>query len=115
MKTFCADMPLPIHLIDQINLLCTGPAAGCGRDEVVFDREATFPDGRRMVVQAVAPNEPDEEGAWTQGVLFDSAGIELGFTEPGDRLDGEYSVACDGAVYSVRVSTPSVLRSTPRP
>lgn len=74
----------------QLQSLIDGPATDCGRDECIFDREAVFSDGRRMAIQAVTTL--DASGGWTQGVLFSPEGGELGCTEPGDTLAGEYRV-----------------------
>lgn len=74
----------------QIESIIDGYAANCGRDECVFDREVVFEDGRRMAIQVVT--NLDGGGAWTQGVLFGAEGGELGCTEPGDKLAGEYRV-----------------------
>lgn len=67
---------------------------------VLFDREAVFADGHRMAIQVVSsPDEP----AWTQGVLFDANGAELGCTDVGESFLGEYSVLDGGTRYSVLV------------
>lgn len=78
---------------DKVQAIVDGPAMDCGRDECVFDREVVFDDGCRMAIQAVVNN--DLEGGWMQGVLFSPEGTELGCTDVGDRLAGEYSVAVD--------------------
>lgn len=99
-----ARIELPAAMIEKLERLCEGPAADCRRDECVFDREAVFLDGRRMAVQVIAPGEPEEYGCWTQGVLFDADGAELGCTEPGDTFAGEYCVDCDGVTYTATVA-----------
>ena len=45
----------------------------------------------------------ETELAWTQGVLFDDVGNELGYTEPGDTVEGEYSVYHENKIYTVIV------------
>jgi len=74
----------------QLESIIDGSATNCGRDECVFDKEVVFDDGRRMAIQVVA--NLDGSGAWTQGVLFGADGGELGCTEPGDGIAGEYRV-----------------------
>jgi hypothetical protein len=107
MDCFHETMIVPNDALDRLEELCRGPAVGCGRDETIFDREATFDDGCRMAIQVVAPNEPETESCWTQGVLFNPAGVELGFTEPGDSVGGEYRVETDDGIYTVGVEDGS--------
>lgn len=106
MNAYHETMPLPADTIERLEELCRGPATGCGSDETVFDHEVTFDDGCRMAIQVVAPNDP-AESCWTQGVLFDANGAELGCTEPGDTFAGVYVVECDGDSYTVRVTDDS--------
>lgn len=109
MDVYHKTLTLPAGTIDRLEQLCRGPATDCGSDETVFDHEVTFDDGRRMAIQVVAPNDP-AESCWTQGVLFEAGGAELGCTEPGDAFAGDYEVCCDGNVYSVRVAEDSMER-----
>ena len=76
----------------RLQALLDGPATDCGRDECIFDREVVFSDGRRMAIQVIAPNAVETDSCWCQGVLFGPEGAELGCTEPGDTLTGEYRV-----------------------
>jgi len=73
-------------------LVLKKPPTGCGRGEVIFDEEVPFLDNHFMVVQVIASEEPDKEPCWTQGILFNVQGRECGFTEPGEKLLGEYRV-----------------------
>lgn len=107
MDCFHETMILPNDTLDRLEELCRGPATGCGRDETVFDREVTFDDGCRMAIQVVAPNEPETESCWTQGVLFDKGGAEIGLTEPGEGVGGEYRVETEGGFYTVVVTDGS--------
>lgn len=81
--------------LDALNELCEfdGEGGGC---EVYFDNEVVFDDGCRMAIQVCASSSDTHEEfpppAWTQGVLFSPEGSELGCTEVGDSLDGEYQV-----------------------
>jgi len=106
MNAYHETMTLPSDTIDRLEALCRGPAEDCRRDECVFDREVEFDDGLRMAIQVIASSEP-AEGCWTQGVLFDADGAELGCTEPDDTFAGKYVVECDGDSYTVRVTDDS--------
>ena len=59
---------------------------------VIFDKEVHFLDKHFMVIQVIASNNPNEEPAWTQGILFNEQGREAGMTEPGEELLDEYKV-----------------------
>ena len=107
MDGFHETMIVPNDTLDRLEELCRGPATGCGRDETIFDREVTFDDGCRMAIQVVAPNEPETESCWTQGVLFSPSGVELGCTEPGDGVGGQYRVETDDGIYTVSVEDGS--------
>ena len=107
MDGFHETMILPNDTLEKLEELCRGPATGCGRDETVFDREVKFDDGCRMAIQVVAPNEPETESCWTQGVLFSPSGVELGCTEPGDSVGGQYRVETDDGIYTVGVEDGS--------
>lgn len=102
MKVCRSEIAVPMGELSKLESLCDGPAADCGRDEIVFDKEATFPDGRRMAIQVIAPNDLSD-GCWTQGVLFDADGNELGATEVGECVAGEYIVDCDEFSYITTV------------
>jgi hypothetical protein len=107
MDGFHETMILPNDTLEKLEELCRGPATGCGRDETIFDREVTFDDGCRMAIQVVAPNEPETESCWTQGVLFSPSGVELGCTEPSDSVGGQYRVETDDGIYSLGVEDGS--------
>ena len=109
MNAYYETMPLPADTIDRVEKLCRGPATDCGSDETVFDREVTFDDGCRMAIQVVASNDP-AESCWTQGVLFDADGAELGCTEVSESLAGEYVVECDGQRYTATVERTPLRR-----
>ncbi len=83
---------------------CDKPLLACGRDEVIFDEEVTFFNGIRMAIQAISTNAPEIEPIWTQGVLFDQHGNELGCTEVGDQFSGEYGITHEGELYIVEVA-----------
>ncbi len=71
---------------------CQEPPMDCGRGEPVFDEEVRFANGNRMAIQVIASENPNEESCWTQGVVFDKKGNELGCTDVGESFLGEYQV-----------------------
>jgi hypothetical protein len=84
-------------LADQLERWCENPPSGpattfMGRGNVVFDEEVHFLDKHFMVVQVVASEEPDKEPCWTQGILFNEQGREVGMTDVGEEFLGEYQV-----------------------
>lgn len=102
---FQKSLKVPVEVAEQMEALVATPNDELDRDEAVFDREVMFDDGKRMVIQVVAPNEPEEESCWTQGVLFSPEGNELGVTDVGESFLGEYSVFHGEDEYEVTVET----------
>ncbi|MAH32737.1 MAG: hypothetical protein CMG78_12150 [Marinobacter sp.] len=90
-------------LANKLEKLCQEPPGDCGRDEVVFDQEVKFNNRNRMAIQVIASNDPDDEPCWTQGVVFDPMGNELGCTEVGDTFVGEFIVHVDDDEYVTNV------------
>jgi hypothetical protein len=84
--------------------LCSTPHSDIEKDKVIYDNEYQFPNHYRMVVQVVSPLSPAEESCWTQGVLFDENGNELGSTDVGESFGGEYCVSYEGQDYVVTVA-----------
>jgi len=107
MNAYHETLTLPADTIDRLEALCRGPAVDCGRDETIFDREVRFDDGCRMAIQVVAPNAVETDSCWTQGVLFDAEGHELGCTEVGESVAGSYEIEHDGNNYEVDVMDDS--------
>lgn len=107
MDCFHETMTVPNDTIDRLETLCSGPAVGCGRDETVFDMTVGFDDGCRMAIQVVAPSDVESESCWTQGVLFDPDGHEIGCTDVGDTFAGEYRVETQDGFYTVAVTDGS--------
>jgi hypothetical protein len=68
------------------------PNSTLPKDEAIFDEEVVFDDGKRMAIQVVTTTNPGEESCWSQGVLFSQSGQELGCTDVGESLLGEYEV-----------------------
>jgi hypothetical protein len=95
---------------EQLEHFCHEAPGSCGRDEPIFDEEVVFDNGKRMAIQVIASTEPDKEPCWTQGVVFDSMGNEMGCTDVGDSFLGEYSVfdGEDEYVVDVVKASPAV-------
>lgn len=87
----------------QLEAFCLTPPCDCGRGEVLFDQEMVFSNGIRMAIQVIASEEPNEESCWTQGVLFDQIGNELGCTNVGETFLGEYCIPFEKVDYVVNV------------
>lgn len=69
-----------------------------GRDEVLFCRTVDFGDVQ-MDIKVVN----SEDGPWTEGVLFQPSGDQLGCTEVGESFGGEYIVPDGEKEYCVIV------------
>jgi hypothetical protein len=104
MKDRKMEATLLVHaeLAKQLEKACSEGIDDCGRSEVIFDREVKFLNGNRMAIRVIAPEEKGE-CAWTEGVLFDPAGNELGCTHPGEDFLGEYIVFAGKEKYEVEV------------
>jgi len=89
--------------LTEFDRLCAEPAGDTGEGEVIFDEEFTFADGNRMAVQVVASLSPSTEPCWTQGVIFAPDGTELGCTDCGETLSGEFCVTIEDTDYVVNV------------
>jgi hypothetical protein len=86
-----------------------------GKGEVIFDESVAFPDGKVMDIQVVASLE--NEPCWTQGVLYEKGTDdfsnrpgcwgdclnEVGCTDCGESLLGEYHVLHDNTEYICEV------------
>jgi hypothetical protein len=107
MNAYHETIAMPADTLEKYEQLCRAPATDCGRDECIFDESVPIGDSMVMAIQVIACSEPEEGGCWTQGVLFDGNGAELGCTEPGDTFEGEYRVEHGGDVYEVRVTDDS--------
>ena len=102
---------------DDMVRLCSEVVDGVARDAIEFDEEMKFPNGFFMVIQVCASGTPTTEPAWTQGVLFDGRGNELGCTEVGESFGGEYCITKGSVDYIVTVKKGSerpVDRTVPK-
>lgn len=88
---------------EEMERLCREPNCNIERDCPQFDEEVTFPDGRRVAIQVVSPNDPASESCWTQGVLFDKNGTELACTDVGESFADEYCLPYGDDEYVVEV------------
>jgi hypothetical protein len=98
----CQQMWVTHRLVRELELALSKPITSNGKGEVIFDNEVVFPNGFRMAIQVIAA-ETKGDTAWTQGVLFDENGNELGNTDVGESFLGEYCVYYEGAEYTVNV------------
>jgi hypothetical protein len=94
-----ATLQVEKAIADQLEEACVNTLSDCARDEPLFDEEVVFENGNRMAIQVIASTEPDKEPAWTQGVVFDKVGNELGCTDVGESFLGEYFVFSDDDTY----------------
>ena len=111
--TYSGVMLVDARQAEALERFCHEPPGDCGRGECLFDVEYVFSNGNRMAIQVVASEEPDEEACWTQGVVFDLAGNEIGVTSPGDSFLGEYYVWVHEDEYVVNVITKEKTSGCP--
>lgn len=86
------QMLVDSDVASQMQMYCEESFSDYKKDGVEWDKEVTFSNGFRMAVQVCGPNDVGLEPCWTQGVLFDPNGNEVGCTPPGDDFLGEYMV-----------------------
>ena len=97
------ELVVALDRVQEMEAILTQPAASHRiRGYVAFDEEVVFGDRKRMAIQVIA-SESDDETGWSQGVLFDAAGHELGTTDVGESFLGEFTVADEGVNYTVKV------------
>lgn len=70
-------------------------------DEVLFDKEYKFDDGVRLALRICSSRTfyNDPSNIWTEGILFNRFGEEIGLTDVGDSVYGEYLFFVDGDEY----------------
>ncbi len=90
-------------VFDQMTRLCRNPDATLHHDDVVFDRDVMFPDGRWMAIQVCVCSQPEIDPCYAQGVLFSPEGHELNCTDCGDDFGGSFCVPYQGTDYIVDV------------
>lgn len=78
------------------------PDFEAGSDKVLFDREATFPDGMRVAIRLIASLHRDEY-PWAEAVAFDKHGNERGVSEVHETIFGEWCLNIDNKEYVVFV------------
>ena len=104
MKNF-KELQVEKSIAKEMEKICSRICRDVKKDGVEFDEEVVFEDGNRMAIQVCGPGDPSEETCWTQGVVFDSEGNELGCTDCGESFLGEYSVVIGDDEYVVNVVT----------
>lgn len=72
------------------------------RHESTLSLTAIFLDGRQMDIKC-CPGDKTPGSAWTEAVLFDEHGAELGCTEPCDEFFGLWQIVQEDVVYEVEV------------
>jgi hypothetical protein len=72
---------------------------GCS-DDNLFDGDVIFSNGHRAAVQTF---ESQGETAWTQCVIFDDEGYELGSSAVSECFLGEFSLTIGQNDYSINV------------
>lgn len=70
-------------------------------DEVLFDKEYKFDDGVRLALRICSSRSFYDEPyqTWTEGILFSPEGSEIGLTDVGDNVYGEYLFFVDNDEY----------------
>lgn len=89
------------NLANQMQEICDKADSSTKKDGTEFDHDVLFENNFNMAIQVIGAG--DEEPGWTQGVLFDTDGNEVGCTEVKDTFLGEYKVTLDGDDYIVNV------------
>jgi len=96
-----------LHTASVLERFCRIPPANYYHGEVLFDQEYKFLDGKKMVIQVIAPEDTPEdigdETAWTKGIMFDRDGNELGCTEARESFLGEYVIPVGEHEYTIEV------------
>jgi hypothetical protein len=101
--SYTKTLRLPEDELTRLDKLCEEPDDDVPKDCAIFDKEVAFPDNKRVAIQVVSSTQPREEPCWTQGVLFSPEGHELGCTDVGETLSGEYILSDSGIDYTVVV------------
>lgn len=89
----------------EMERIVQNPDSSVKGDGIEFDKEVVFENGMRMAIQVCSSGNPTEEPCWTQGVLFESDGTELGCTDVGESFLGEYHIADGDNEYVVLVTS----------
>lgn len=71
-------------------------------EDNTFSITAVFPDGRQMDIKCCGTKD-ENEGAWTEAVLFEPSGGEICCTDVEDRFLGEWELEVDGIIYKANV------------
>lgn len=86
---------------DKKNLINRCMNIEADSDEVLFDEEYVFNDGVRLALRICSSRSFYDEPyqTWTEGILFNRFGEEIGLTEPGDKICDEYLFFVDNDEY----------------
>jgi hypothetical protein len=100
MKTFRRTIRVWQSEYDRLSACCKEGYVCADEDGYELDEEVKFPGGIRMAVQVCKARG---DSCWTQGVLFDKVGNELGCTDCSDGIYGEFEIEFEDTLYSVEV------------
>jgi len=94
MKKFIKNMYVDDATYNEMERICRCECCDTKSDapefDTEFDREIEFPNGLRMAIQVLGAGLGGR--AWTQGILFDPEGYEIGCTNIGKAFGGEYRI-----------------------
>lgn len=115
---FRMQLQLDTETVEYLEHLCQYEPQSL--DECFTDREPSinftvkFPNDYQMDIKCcgVDYEEGGSNTAWTEAVLFNENGCEVGFTEPEDSILGEFWIERDNINYTVEVvANPDLKRS----
>ena len=98
---YSQQVKVPKELTRQI-LSYLNPKRAFERHEATLSITAIFTNGCEMDVKC-CPGDETPGSAWTEAVLFNKHGVELGCTEPCDEFFGLWEVEQEGTLYEVEV------------
>jgi hypothetical protein len=97
-------------LADCLETRCREPDAnlqlnwGLAKDQLLFDEEVIFDNGRFMTIQVCQPSNNDMESCWVKAMLYIRDGCGPYCSEVGDRFRGDYRLEYGGDEYIVTVA-----------
>ena len=71
-------------------------------EDETFTVTARFPDGRQMDIKCCGVQD-QEDGSWTEAVLFEPGGREICCAEPDETFQGVWEIEADGICYRAHV------------
>ena len=103
-----ATEKVPNDVFDELEgfLAVSKPIPDAGIGETIWTTTVRFPLDYEMGIKVVN----SEEGPWTEGVLFLN-GEEVGMTDVGESLEGEYTIVDDANNLETCTFTVMIERS----